>query len=57
MLDLGFLAEMSILEAMRTSRLIPQWLIQEFDKEHDEFEKWAKFKGRIDTMDMLDDSG
>jgi len=51
-LDLSFIAEMSILEAVRTSRLIPSWAIKELNQEHENFEKWAKMKGFIDTMDI-----
>jgi hypothetical protein len=51
-LDLSFIAEMSILEAVRTSRLIPQWAVKEFNEEHENFEKWAKMKGLIDTLDI-----
>ena len=48
--DLSFIAEMSILEALRTSRLIPKWAIEEFDREHQSFKKWAEMKGKIDTL-------
>lgn len=45
----SFLAEMSILEAIRISRLFPAWVIEELDREHEEFSNWVTQKEKVDT--------
>jgi hypothetical protein len=49
-LPLSFLVQMAVVEAARTSRLIPDWLMELLDQEHDGFEKWLNVKTTIDTM-------
>ena len=47
---LGFVVEMCIVEAIRTSKLIPNWLKESLDKEHDKFREWLVRKDQIDDI-------
>jgi len=49
-LSLGFVVEMCIVEAIRTSKLIPSWLKESLDKEHDKFSEWLVRKDQIDDI-------
>jgi hypothetical protein len=49
-LSLGFVVEMCILEAIRTSKLIPKWLKDNLDKEHEKFSEWLVRKDQIDDI-------
>ena len=49
-LSLGFVVEMCIVEAVRTSKLIPKWLKESLDKEHDRFSEWLVRKDQIDDI-------
>ena len=49
-LSLGFVVEMCIVEAIRTSKLIPSWLKVNLDKEHDKFSEWLVRKDQIDDI-------
>jgi len=55
-LSLGFVAEMCIVEAIRTSKLIPNWLKESLDKEHEKFSEWLIRKDQIDDIKPKDDS-
>jgi hypothetical protein len=49
-LSLGFVVEMCIVEAIRTSKLIPSWLKESLDKEHEKFSEWLVRKDQIDDI-------
>ena len=49
-LPLGFVVEMCIVEAARTSKLIPKWLKDNLDKEHEKFKEWLVRKDQIDDI-------
>ena len=49
-LPLGFVVEMCIVEAVRTSKLIPNWLKENLDKEHEKFSEWLVRKYQIDDI-------
>jgi len=51
-LSLGFVAEMCIVEAIRTSKLIPNWLKESLDREHDKFSEWLVRKDQIDDIPL-----
>jgi hypothetical protein len=46
----NFVVEMCIVEAIRTSKLIPSWLKESLDKEHDRFSEWLVRKDQIDDI-------
>ncbi len=49
-ISLTLLVQMAIVEAARTSRLIPSWLKELLDEEHYSFEKWLDLKTAVDLM-------
>ncbi len=51
-LSLGFVVEMCIVEAVRTSKLIPNWLKDNLDKEHGKFCEWLIRKDQIDDIPL-----
>ena len=54
-LPLGFVVEMCIVEAVRTSKLIPKWLKDNLDKEHEKFSEWLVRKDQIDDIKPKDE--
>jgi hypothetical protein len=55
-LSLGFVVEMCIVEAVRTSKLIPTWLKDNLDKEHEKFSEWLVRKDQIDDIKPKDEN-